>query len=184
MKGNDSMSDENGRDYEDDFIDDIQKYEYEKMVEKARTIVLATAAGTGVTGAIPIPFADAPIMIAEEVAMMIGINAVFKFEVKKDILKSLVMAALGTSGATVIGKTVASNLLKLIPGAGSVAGAAVSGGTGALIAFLLGNAYIEVCKAVKMGKLTLDDLAKKKGKEAMKTAFKEQMRKKKEELGN
>ena len=177
------MNDENKRDYEDDFIEDIQKYEYEEMVEKARNIVLATSAGTGLTGAIPIPFADAPIMIAEEVAMMVGINAVFKFEVKKDILKSLVMAALGTSGATVIGKTVASNLLKLIPGAGSVAGAAVSGGTGALIAFLLGNAYIEVCKAVKMGKLTLDDLAKKKGKEAMKRAFKDQMKKKKNESG-
>lgn len=169
------------KDYEDDFIEDMQNYEYQKMVEKARNVVLATAAGTGVTGAIPIPFADAPLMIAEEVGMMVAINAIFKFDVKKDILKSLVMAALGTSSATIIGKTIASNLLKIIPGAGTVAGAAVSGGTGALIAFLLGNAYIEVCKAVKMGKLTLDDLAKKKGKEAMKEAFKEQMRKKKNE---
>lgn len=178
------MDNDSRKDYEDDFIDDMQNYEYQEMVEKARNVVLATAATTGVTGAIPVPFADAPLMIAEEVGMMIGINAIFKFEVKKDILKSLVMAALGTSGATIIGKTVASNLLKLIPGAGSVAGAAVSGGTGALIAFLLGNAYIEVCKAVKMGKLTLDDLAKKKGKEAMKEAFKEQMKKKKDESEN
>lgn len=175
------MSTDSRNDYEDDFIEDMQNYEYQEMVEKARNVVLATAAGTGVTGAIPIPFADAPLMIAEEVGMMVAINAIFKFEVKRDILKSLVMAALGTSGATVIGKTVASNLLKIIPGAGTVAGAAVSGGTGALIAFLLGNAYIEVCKAVKMGKLTLDDLAKQKGKEAMKEAFKEQMRKKKNE---
>ncbi|MCQ2467072.1 MAG: DUF697 domain-containing protein [Clostridia bacterium] len=172
------------RDYEDDFIEDLQNFEYNEMIEKARNIVLATAAGTGVTGALPIPFADAPIMIAEEVAMMVGINVVFKIEVQEDILKSLVMAALGTSGATFIGKTVVSNLLKMIPVAGTAVGAVVSGGTGALIAFLLGNAYIEVCKAIKMGKLSLDDLAKKKGKEAMKKAFEEQMSKKKKETGS
>lgn len=175
------MSENTKKDYEDDFLDDLQNYEYQEMVEKARNIVLATSAGTGATGAIPIPFADAPIMVSEQVTMMIAINAVFKFDIKKDILKSLVMAALGTGGATVIGKTVASGLLKLIPGAGSVAGAVVSGGTGAVVTLLMGNAYIEVCKAVKMGKLSLDELGKQKGKEMMKEAFKEQMKKNKEE---
>ncbi len=169
-------------DYMNDFIDDIQKYEYQKMIEKAKNIVLAASAGTGATGAIPIPFADAPIMVGEQVAMLVAINAVFKFDVKKDILKSLVITALGVGGATIVGKNVASGLLKMIPGAGTVAGAVVSGGTGAVVTLMMGYAYIEVCKAVKMGELSLDDLGKKKGKEMMKRAFKEQMKNNKYEI--
>ena len=176
------MSENTNKDYEDDFIDDLQNYKYLEMVEKARNIVLVASTGTGITGAIPIPFADAPIMISEQVMMMIAINTVFKFDVKKDILKSLVMAVLGTVGATVIGKTVVSGLLKLLPGVGSVTGAVVSGSTGAAVTLLMGNAYIEVCKAVQMGELSLDELDKKKGKEIMKKAFTEQMQKKKEEV--
>ena len=110
---------------------------------------------------------------------MVAINKVFGFDVKRDALQSLVVAALGVGGATVIGKTVASNLLKLVPGAGSVAGGAVSAGTAGVITLALGKAYIEVCKAIKMGKLNQDALTKKEGREMLKKAFKEQMKKSK-----
>lgn len=164
-------------DYEDDLLGDIQEYEYQEMFEKANNIVLGFAASTTATGAIPIPFADAPLLIGQQVAMMAAINAVFKFDVSKDALKSLATAALGVGGATVLGKTVASNLLKLIPVAGSVAGGAISAGTAGVITLALGKAYIEVCKAIKMGKLNQDDLTKKAGLDMLKKAFKEQMKK-------
>ena len=100
--------------YEEDFIKDQQKYEYTQMIEKADNAVLAAVAATTATGAIPIPFADAPLLIAEQVSMMVAINGIFKIDVEKDALKSLVVAALGVGGATVLGKTVATNLIKLI----------------------------------------------------------------------
>lgn len=168
-------------DYEDDFLQDVQEYEYKEMFEKANNIVLGFATSTGVTGAIPIPFADAPLLIAQQVAMMAAINGVFKFDVSKDALKSLATAALGVGGATVIGKTVASNLLKLVPGVGSVAGGAISAGTAGLITLALGKAYIEVCKAIKMGNLDQDDLTKKAGLDMLKKAFKEQIKENKKE---
>ncbi len=160
-------------------MSDLQGYEYKEMFEKADNVVLGFVAATGVTGAIPVPFADAPLLIVEQVAMMASINAIFKFNVSKDTLKSLATAAIGVGGATVIGKTIAANLLKLIPGAGSVAGGAISAATAALITLALGEAYIQVCKAIKMGKLNQDDLTKKAGAEALKAAFKEQIKKNK-----
>lgn len=162
-------------DYESEFLEDIQKYEYQEMFEKANNIVLGFVASTGATGGIPIPFADAPLLVAQQVAMMVAINGVFKIDIEKDALKSLVTAVIGVGGATVIGKTVASNLLKLIPGIGTVAGGMISAGTAGIITLALGKAYIEVCKEIRMGKLNQDDLAKKAGIDMMKKAFKKQI---------
>ena len=165
--------------YEEDFIKDQQKYEYTQMIEKADNAVMAAVAATTATGAIPIPFADAPLLIAEQVSMMVAINAIFKINVQKDALKSLVMAALGVGGATIVGKTIATNLIKLIPGAGTIMGGAASAGTAGVITLALGKAYIQVCKAIKMGELDQSDLTKQAGIERLKKEFKEQMAKKK-----
>ncbi len=146
------------------------------MFEKADNVVLGFVASTTATGVVPIPFADAPLLIGQQVAMMIAINSVFEFDIERDALTSLATAAIGVGGATVIGKTVASNLLKLIPGVGTVAGGAISAGTAGVITLALGKAYIEVCKAIKMGKLNQSDLTKKAGLDMLKKSFKEQMK--------
>ena len=169
----------NKRDYEDDLLEELQGYKYREMFEKANNIVLGFVASTTATGAVPIPFADAPLLVGQQVAMMIAINKVFGFDIQRDALQSLAIAALGVGGATVIGKTVASNLMKLIPGAGSVAGGAISAGTAGVITLALGKAYIEVCKAIKMGKLDQNALTRKEGREMLKKASKEQMKKSK-----
>jgi uncharacterized protein (DUF697 family) len=165
--------------YEEEYLKDQQQYEYNKMLEKADNAVMTAVAATTATGAIPIPFADAPLLIGEQVAMMVAINAIFKIEVEKDALKSLVTAALGVGGATLLGKTIATNLIKLIPGAGTIAGGAVSAGTAGAITLALGKAYIQVCKAIKMGELNQSDLTKKAGIERLKKEFKTQLAKKK-----
>ena len=163
-------------DYEDEFLSDMQQYEYNEMIEKANNIVLGFTASTGATGAIPIPFADAPLLVAQQAAMMAAIADVFGFDVSKDALASLATAALGVGGATVIGKTIATNLIKVIPIAGSIVGGAVSAGTAGVITLALGHAYIQVCKAIKMGKLDQSDLTKKAGMDMLKSAFKEQLK--------
>ena len=167
------------QDYEDDFLKDLQELEYKKMLEKADNVVLGFVTTTTATGAIPIPFADAPLLIGQQVAMMVAINAIFDFDISKDALKSLATAALGVGGVTVMGKTIASNLLKLIPGAGSVAGGAISASTAGILTLALGKSYIQVCKAIKMGNLSQDDLTKKAGMDMLKKSFKEQIKKNK-----
>lgn len=162
-----------------DFQDELKYIELQKMLEKADNAVALAVLGTSATGAIPIPFADAPFLVGEQVALMATICGIFKMDIKKDGLKALAMAALGAGGATVIGKTVATNLMKLVPGVGTAAGVAISAGTAGVITLALGKAFIEVCKAVKMGKLTEDEVTSSKGVNMLKAAFKDQLKKNK-----
>ena len=164
-------------DYEDELISNLHDYEYMEMLEKADNVVLGFVTTTGATGAIPIPFADAPLIIGQQVAMMAAINAIFKIDINKDALKSLVLAALGVSGATVLGRTIVANALKFIPIKGSIVGGVISAATAGIITLALGKAYILICQQIKMGKLNQDDLSNKAGIDALKEAFREQMKK-------
>ena len=131
------------------------------MVEKANKIVTGFSASTGVTGAMPIPFANWPLLVAKQVAMMIAINNVFEIDVERDVLASLVNGVIEVGGASVIGKIVVSNILKLILGARTAVGGVISADTAGVITSALGKAYIKICKEIKMGKRNKSDLRKK-----------------------
>ncbi len=150
--------------------------EWKEKIEKAEHAVRVAVGTTATTGAIPIPFADMPVLIAQQVALMATISGIFEMDIKKDGLKGFVMAVLGVGGAALVGKTVAANLIKWIPVAGSLAGGAISAGTAGTITWAMGEAYIEVCKAVKMGKLNEEDIGKEKGIGFFKDAFQAQIK--------
>ena len=69
-----------------------------------------------------------------------------------------------------------SNLLKFIPGAGTVAGGAISAGTAGVITAALGQAYIGVMELVFKGDMSINDIGTKKGKETMSALFKEHLK--------
>lgn len=158
--------------------EELSEEELREIVEKAENVVALSAGGNALAGAIPLPFADMFAMIGVEVAMLTKISQVFQIDVKKDGLKALVMSALGIGGATVVGKTIAGSLFKMIPGAGTVGGALISGGTSAVVTLAMGKAFIEVCKAVKSGKLS--NLTSKESKDLMKAEFKKRIKLKKD----
>lgn len=160
-----------------EFQDELKYLELKAMLEKADNAVAIAVGTTAATGAIPIPFADAPLLIAQQVALMATICGIFKIDIKKDGLKALATAALGAGGAAVVGKTLATNLMKLIPGVGTVAGGAVSAGTAGIVTLAMGKAFIEVCKAVKMGRLSENAVTSSEGVNMLKDAFKDQLKK-------
>ena len=160
--------------------DELKKLEITALNEKAENAVAVAVAATAATGAIPIPFADAPLLIGEQVTLMATICGIYGMDIEKDGLKMLATAAIGVGGATFVGKTVASNLLKLLPGIGSVAGGAISAGTAGVITYAMVMAFIEVCKMVKLGKLSQEELITTKGVAIMKSEFKDQLLKNKD----
>jgi len=99
---------------------------------------------TFMVGFTPIPFADAPILASSQIAMIAKITSIFGVSVNKAFITSIVSSAAGVSGAVFTGRAVVSNLLKLIPGAGTIVGGLISGGTAALITTALAYAYINV----------------------------------------
>lgn len=160
-----------------DLNKELKELELTELNEKAENAVAVAVASTAVTGFVPIPFADAPLLIAQQVGLMASICAIYKIDIEKDGLKMLATAAIGAGGAAVVGKTLATNLLKMIPGIGTAAGGVVSGGTASVVTLAMGKAFIEVCKMVKVGKLSEADLTSSKGTELMKQQFREQLTK-------
>lgn len=154
--------------------EELKALEIIALNEKAENAVAVAVAATAATGAVPIPFADAPLLIGEQVTLMATICGIYGIDVGKDGLKMLATTAISAGGATIVGKTIATNLLKLIPGAGTVVGGAVSAGTAGLVTLAMGKAFIEVCKAVKLGKLSESDLTSSQGISMMKEEFKHQ----------
>lgn len=156
--------------------DELKKLDIIELNEKAENAVAIAVATTAATGAIPIPFADAPLLIAQQVTLMVSICGIYGIDIEKDGLKMLATTVIGAGGAAVVGKTVATNLLKLIPGVGSVTGGAVSAGTAGLVTLAMGKAFIEVCKMVKLGKLSESDITSAKGVAIMKEQFKKELK--------
>ena len=161
-----------------EFDDELKSLEITELNEKAENAVAIAVAATAATGAVPIPFADAPLLIGEQVALMATICGIYGIDVGKDGLKMLATTALGAGGAAIIGKTIATNLLKFVPGAGSVVGCVISAGTAGVVTLAMGKAFIEVCKAVKLGKLSESDITSSAGITMMKEQFKNQMKNK------
>jgi len=143
------------------------------MLKNAENTVAGAVATAAATGAIPIPFADAPLLIGQQVAMMAIIAKIFKIDIKKDGIKALATAAIGTGGATLLGRTIVSGLFKIIPGVGWIVGGAISASTAGIITYALGHAFIGVCKAVRLGEFDADELTSSKGLEIFISHFKD-----------
>lgn len=119
-------------------VDIMMKADYAKKWAKG------FIAETFMVGFTPIPFADAPILASSQVAMIAKITSIFGVSVNKAFITSVVSSAAGVSGAVYTGRMLVSNLFKLVPGAGTIVGGLISGGTAALITTALAYAYINV----------------------------------------
>jgi uncharacterized protein (DUF697 family)/GTP-binding protein EngB required for normal cell division len=121
-----------------------QKADVAYKVTQAQKVVAGSATLAAAAGASPIPFSDAVVLAPIQIGMLAGITSVFGLELSKATLTTLVSSALGVTGATIVGRTIVVNLLKFIPGAGTVVGGAVSAATASAITVALGGAYIAV----------------------------------------
>ena len=83
----------------------------------------------------------------------------------------------GSAGATILGRTIVSNIIKLIPGAGSIAGGLISGATAGIITTALGETYIKIMEMVYKGEMKAEDIYSGKKEKLISKIFKEQLKK-------
>ena len=162
-----------------DTLNNVQIASLKAKKLKAQAAVATASVVAAGEGATPIPFSDCALLIPTQLGMIASITVIFGFDVNKSIITTLLSSTIGAGGATLLGKTVVSNLLKLIPGAGTVAGGAISAGTASVITAALGYAYIGVMELVFKGDMSIDDLSASKGKETMSKLFQQQLKTKK-----
>ena len=128
-----------------------QQIDMARKRRHARKAVVAAASLAGVTGATPIPFADAAALVPVQAAMMAKVAAGFGLGLQKGSIASLAGAAILSGGATFVGKTVVTSLLKFVPGA-NVAAMTIRAGVASSLTMAIGTAWIEVCvQLVKLG---------------------------------
>ena len=153
----------------------VQKANLKMKLRKANAIVATAAAAAAATGAIPIPFTDAAVLVPEQIGMIASITAVFGIPIEKATLTALLSATIGTVGTTVMGKTVVSGLLKMIPGVGSVAGGVISASVAAALTAALGEAYIAIMMMVSKGEMSVSELDTAEGKAKISSIFKSKL---------
>ena len=159
-------------------LQNLQKVSLESKKKMAQVSVATAVAAAIATGASPIPLSDAALLIPVQVSMIAGITAIFGLNVSKSCLTAFVSSTIGTAGATVLGKTAVSNILKLMPGIGSVAGGAISGTTAGMLTAALGEAYIAIMELVFKGEMKAEDLYSDVGRRKMQDIFKSELKKK------
>lgn len=94
-------------------------------ISKEAHIAIHTAsiAAAGVSTS-PIPFSDAALLIPIQTTMITALYKVYGQNISEGLIKGAVQA---TTMST-LGKSAAGNLMKLIPGVGTLAGAAINAG--------------------------------------------------------
>ncbi len=110
---------------------------------QARAIVGASAVTAAGIGAAPIPVPDAAVLMPVQLGMLASITAVFGIDMSNERAVSLIRGLVGQGGVTVVGRQIAANLLKVIPGV-SVINAAVAGSLTAA----LGEAHVQLCSEI------------------------------------
>jgi uncharacterized protein (DUF697 family)/GTPase SAR1 family protein len=125
-----------------------QKASVQQKMKVAHHIVGVSATAAAAAGASPIPFSDAAVLVPIQIGMLAGISTAFGLELSTAFLSTLAAAAMGATGATFAGRAIVANLLKFIPGAGTLAGGAISGATAAALTTTLGELYIATLAAM------------------------------------
>lgn len=119
--------------------------------EAARQVVTKAAVAASGAATVPIPLSDAVLISGVQVAMLSGISKVWGLNLERGFFITLLSSLLGTLGATVVGRTVAGGLVKLIPGLGSLVGTTINATTAATLTKALGEAYIATLTALTHG---------------------------------
>ncbi|MFT9456063.1 MAG: GTPase [Liquorilactobacillus hordei] len=107
-----------------------------EYIRNEAKIVIHTASVAAATGASPIPFSDAAILIPVQTTMIAGIYHAYG----KSLSSGAIKGALTATAVAGLGKSAVGNLLKFIPGVGTVTGAIINGGVASTFTEAMGVA--------------------------------------------
>ncbi len=112
------------------------------MIDKSKKIIHVASGAAGAAGLIPIPFSDALAIAPIQAGMIYKMNDAFEVSLGKSAAPTFIT---GILGVTAIGQGARAfvNMIKFVPGLGSVVGGAISGITAVVITEALGFAYLK-----------------------------------------
>lgn len=122
-----------------------QQVDVRRKKEAAAAVIKQAALISGGIGAVPIPIADAALLVPNQVAMIARITAIYGLPQSRARALSIAGAAILTGGATQAGRYAVTQLLRFVPG-GQIAGSAISATVAASLTRAIGSAWSRVCE--------------------------------------
>jgi uncharacterized protein (DUF697 family) len=126
-----------------------QRVDLDAKARAAQAFIGATVTASAAAAASPIPFSDAALLVPLQLAMMARIAHLYGMGVDK----AGIAAVASTAVATTAGRASFTSLLKLIPGAGTIAGGVISASVASVFTFAMGQAWLTVCQKSSGGAL-------------------------------
>ena len=105
-----------------------------ELKKRCQLVIHSATAASAAAGAIPIPMSDAIPITAAQIGMIIALVKEFDITLSDAAAKSI----LGVGVTQQAGRAVASNLLKAVPGVGTVVGGFIGASTAAALTEALG----------------------------------------------
>lgn len=126
-----------------------QKIDLGRKRKQAQEAVRLAAALALSVGAVPIPVADAGLLVPIQLGMMAKVAAIYGVRMET----ATIAAAVATTLASAAGRSAVVGLIKLIPGAGTIVGGTISAAVASTFTLAIGYAWAVVCGELTQGKL-------------------------------
>lgn len=125
-----------------------QKVNLEEKKKSAKNIILQHTTGSAAVGFTPIPFADAPILLANQAGMVARIMYVYDLNGYGDLMPTLLKTVSIGSLISTGGKWLVGELLKIIPVVGTAVGGLITGAVAASVTAAIGYSVSEICFSI------------------------------------
>ncbi|WP_176758736.1 YcjF family protein [Thiohalorhabdus denitrificans] len=118
---------------------------FNKKNAEAKNVIKLHSGIAASSAATPVPFSDAPLLVANQVTMLAKITSIWDIQGVDSIVSG------GTLGqiSTQVGRTLVGNLAKLIPGAGQAAGYIINASVASGLTAAIGWAVNDLCYRYK-----------------------------------
>jgi len=122
-----------------------QRVVLQPKIDHARSAIDLASKAAAAIAMNPIPFADAALLAPVQIAMVVAVTRRMGIELSEEGWKALIAGVAGPLLAMIAGRLAAGavgNLLKMIPGVGSVAGGSLNAAVAYSLTKFLGEAYL------------------------------------------
>ncbi|WGK69061.1 50S ribosome-binding GTPase [Candidatus Haliotispira prima] len=122
-----------------------QRISLDSKWKAAQTYITGHTSGAALIGWSPISFSDAPILLANQMAMLAKILHIYGLDSLQNLAKEVGLAAILKQLIPMLGKSLVGNLLKLFPGVGTFWGGLINAGVAASITYAIGFGMNYAC---------------------------------------
>jgi uncharacterized protein (DUF697 family)/GTP-binding protein EngB required for normal cell division len=126
-----------------------QRIDFDRKRERAEVAIKAATGAATTAGASPIPFSDAAILVPVQIGMMASIAVTYGISIERSTAASIA----ATAAATTAGRSLVTNMIKFVPGAGTAVAAPISATVAGTFTYAMGHAWLRVCERLARGEL-------------------------------